>query len=628
MSTFLGYPTGTVEHEEPSRKLRVLLVCMPWFGLHLPSLALSTLAPAVEGLPWVGSVEIRYTNLEWAEHLYEKSNHAIDSTVYGDIADGQLIATGEWIFSGVLYGEPDPTTTRYYRAVTRRGIDLAAASEMFLHAHGFVDGLATEIAAGGYDVVGFTSTFMQNTPSLALARAIKSRAPEAVTVFGGANCDDVQGAALHRCFPFVDYVVRGEGEEVFPALLRHLASGNADDPSYISGLCWRDGGRPVANDQANAPLPMDRVPSAQFDAYFDAFDSAPVCHDVRPKIVLEGGRGCWWGQKHHCTFCGLNGTLMAFRAKSPERVLDELQLAVRRHRVLDVVFADNILDQRYVRELMPALAARHWDLRMFFEVKSNLTYSQLAALADAGVAQVQPGIESLCTPVLRLMRKGVTAWQNVRFLRDCMTLRLDVGWNFLYGFPGETTEDYLEPLRQLPNLVHLKPPDGAFRVALTRFSPYFNDAGLGFSNLGPSSVLAAIYQLSKPDLTDLVYLFDSAEAGVVGNVAGRLAHRIDVWQADHAGRRLVALPRDHGLLIVDERIPGEPVEVELGVRDATLYRALLKGRTLDAAVAHTKEAGLEVLLPQARESVDDWVGRGLVFRDGQSYVALATGLGY
>ena len=41
---------------------------------------------------------------------------------------------------------------------------------------------------------------------------------------------------------------------------------------------------------------------------------------VRPQIPLETSRGCWWGMKHHCIFCGLNGKQMAFQDKSPDRV--------------------------------------------------------------------------------------------------------------------------------------------------------------------------------------------------------------------------------------------------------------------------------------------------------------------
>ena len=48
-------------------------------------------------------------------------------------------------------------------------------------------------------------------------------------------------------------------------------------------------------------------------------------------LLYEGSRGCWWGEKHHCTFCGLNAQSMKFRAKTPEQVLQEIALLSQRY---------------------------------------------------------------------------------------------------------------------------------------------------------------------------------------------------------------------------------------------------------------------------------------------------------
>ena len=65
-------------------------------------------------------------------------------------------------------------------------------------------------------------------------------------------------------------------------------------------------------------------------------------------------------------------------------------------------------------------------------------------MAQAGVTKIQPGIESLSSNVLRLMRKGVRAIQNVNLLRWAQYYDIDVAWNLLWGFPGETEQDYTE----------------------------------------------------------------------------------------------------------------------------------------------------------------------------------------
>ena len=64
---------------------------------------------------------------------------------------------------------------------------------------------------------------------------------------------------------------------------------------------------------------------------------------------------------------------------------------------------------------------------------------------------LQPGIESLSTPILLLMRKGVTAFQNVRLLKWCAEYGIHVFWNVIYGFWGELPEEYARLARLTPS---------------------------------------------------------------------------------------------------------------------------------------------------------------------------------
>lgn len=627
--------TGLADRADPRPRtpLRIALVCMPWASLDMPSLALSTLAPTVESHRTVARIDTIYANIRWADYIFERSAGEIDSSTYLQIVDGYYVATGEWIFSPALYGDTDPLSTQFYQSASAAGADLSAAAQMHRWSRQFVEDLAEDLTLE-YDLVGLTSTFDQNMPTLALARAIKARRPDVMTVMGGANCDDVQGQALHRNFETLDYVVRGEGELVFPRLLDSLADLSASPAERrealkdIPGLCWRDGGVQQVNRQSRTVVAVDRIPEADLSGYFKTFRAARVTEDIEPKIQIEGGRGCWWGEKHHCTFCGLNGTSMAFRAKSAERVLQEIENAVRTHNTLDVVFADNIMAMGYIRDLMPALAKRPWDLRLFFEVKSNLDIEQIRLLAEAGVAQVQPGIESLSTPVLKLMDKGVTGWQNVRMLRDSRTLAVYPGWNILYGFPGETGADYEPVIEQMASLHHLTPPEGCYRVVLTRFSPFFDNPALGMNNRGPSGLLRAVYQLPTSEIADIAYIFESDPTGISEAIAEKLDAAFTEWRLNHAGRRFVALEDGAELRIIDERT----AEVcEHRIRDGAevaVLRATLKGRTATATRRAVAANGFDMSLDAVTSLLEDWTRRRWLFRDEETFVALTTGLSY
>ncbi len=208
---------------------------------------------------------------------------------------------------------------------------------------------------------------------------------------------------------------------------------------------------------------------------------------------METSRGCWWGEKHHCTFCGLNANDMAFRSKTPARVLGEIRNLASRYNTLNILVIDNIINMKYVDKVCAPLIDEHCDYKLFWEVKSNLTPLQLKTMADSGILEVQPGIESLSTHVLGLMRKGITMLKNVRFLKWANYFGLSTSWNILAGFPGETEEDYLRQRRLVPLLKHLQPPGGWGQIWLERYSPYFFDPSFPVRDVKPLSAYRFVY---------------------------------------------------------------------------------------------------------------------------------------
>ncbi|MET8947133.1 RiPP maturation radical SAM C-methyltransferase [Streptomyces sp. NPDC004542] len=606
--------------------MRVHLVTMPWHPIDLPSLQLGLLHRLVRQARPRDEVTEFHGSLRWAEFLLERSGGRLRPGDYVEVGSDSIFhGLGDWVFSGVLYDDPDWGTARLRDYAAARGVFIDTALAMRPYAAEFVAGCATEVLAAEPDVVGFTTTFMQNVASLALARELKRRRPGLAVVFGGSNCDGPMGHALHRNHPFVDHVVRGEGEYAFPALLRHLDDGTR--PVDVPGLCWWDGPASRANPEARRTVAPADIPSPDYDQWQAVMEASPVVEYVHPKLVVEGARGCWWGEKHHCTFCGLNGTSMAFRAKPGERLWQEIDRLVRRHRILDVVTVDNIIDMAYFRDFLPRVVDSGWDLRLHYEVKSNLTRDQLGLLGRSGTVHIQPGIESLGSRVLDLMDKGVTGARNVRTLRECENHSLTCSWNLLYGFPGERAEDYDPVIDQLPALVHLQPPSGAHRIQLERFSPHFTDPELGFGKRRPAAMYQHVYDLPEGELTDLVYLFDTEDAGIGGAVERRLKEAVAAWRAGHPHSRLEyeESREEEGALLVHDRRHGRPHTTHrfTGWAAAALRR-LEDGRTEPALHRLLGRDGHEV----PAGVLGDWLRRalavGLVFRDGRTYVSLPT----
>ncbi|MEW2356287.1 RiPP maturation radical SAM C-methyltransferase [Spirillospora sp. NPDC029432] len=594
--------------------LRVTLVSMPWQSFELPSLPLALLAARLADVRPMDTVREYHGYLRWAEYLLAETGGEITPETCERVSVEDVFhGIGDWVFAGALYDDPEWRTAELeaYAAHARGGaLDTSAARRMRPLAAGFVELAAREILAGEPDVVGLTSTFMQNVASLALARRLKEQAPGLVVVMGGSNCDGAMGHALHRNHPFVDLVVRGEGERVFPELLGRVAAGQS--PEHLPGVCWWKGDDSVANPQATHPVPPALIPRPDFDAWQAALDSSSVRPYIEPKLLLEGARGCWWGEKHQCTFCGLNGSSIAFRAHPAERFRADLEHLVERHRILDVLTVDNIMDMGYFRDLLPGLAATGWDLRIHYEVKANLRADQIRLLARAGVHCVQPGIESLSTRVLELMDKGSTATINVRTLRDCESEGITVSWNHLCGFPGETDEDYLDVLAQIPALVHLQPPGSVGRILLERFSPYFERPELGFPDRRPHRIYDHVYDLPREELDDLVYLFDAPPAGISDALEKRLQDVGLRWRDAYPASSLTITEDTPDLLRIEDRRVGWPrTDHVLTGAEAAAYRALERGRA--AGHVDVPESWLE-----------EQVAKGLLFRDGPTYLAIAT----
>ncbi len=491
----------------------------------------------------------------------------------------------------------------------------------------YLDLMLEKVPWDRYRVVGFTSTFAQNVASIALASRLKQRFPELVVLFGGANLDGVMGPELVRSTPAIDYAITGEADLAFTEFLVALSEG--DDPALVGGvLCRRDG--EVAPARPARPFDrLDELPVPDFEEFFERAEELgllPKGGRRTVEVPFESSRGCWWGAKRHCTFCGLNGETMAFRAKSPDRVRRELAELARRYRTFDFEAVDNIVDTAYLETLFPALIDDDSSYRLFYEVKADLGRREVGTLARAGVHRIQPGIESLNSHVLRLMRKGTRSSQNVNLLRWCSYHGVSVGWNLLYGFPGETELDYREQATLLQQVVHLPPPHGAGRIWMERFSPIFADReAFPATSVRPEASYGFVY----PDgvkLDDLAYFFDYDLDGTLADDAytetRALVHKwIDAWSGDRPpGLTVWRVP---GFIQIDDSRSADGAGTHTFEDPlASIYLACSdRPRT---AIKVKEHLGLAYPVEEVEAALDEFVTRGLMHRDGNLFVSLAV----
>ena len=526
----------------------ICLVSMPYSAVERPSIALGLLAAELRGAG-IG-VECRYACLDFAARIGLRA--------YDGVLNAQTtLFIGEWTFAAAAFPEMSAVDETYLQscaaelAKTRitddpRRVLLSIRDE----AVRFIDDLADEIVARHPRIVGCTSTFQQHTASLALLRAIRARDPEIITTIGGTNCESVMGMATRRAFPWVDYVFSGEADEVIVPFVRALLERGRDiepPPGVIDGR--------IAEERGEAPRAscwsVDAIPTPDYDDYFSQLEHSPLRDSITPAVVVETSRGCWWGAKSHCTFCGLNGGNMSYRAKSPARAVEEFHRLAARYGVRRFTVVDNIIDMQYHQNVLPHLAGHGYDI--FYETKANLRRQHMQGFSDAGVRSIQPGMESFHDEILRLLAKGNRAWMNVQLLKWAAELGMDITWIFLIDVPGQRDEWYLEMLTWLPWITHLAPPATATPIQFNRFSPYHRDAGKYGLDLVPEPAYAHVYPLSGEDMQELAYYFVERKPAEGASFAQRLLVAwLGVWRDQH---------HNHTPAVLDLRRDGDAIEL-------------------------------------------------------------------
>ena len=607
------------------RPFRVALVTMPFGSMDRPALGISLLKAGLAGRGL--DCDVHYLFGDFADRIgVDDYRWLTDEVPYTSFA-------GDWCFTLPLYGRRPALDRHYVRheLVGRWGLppeDVERIVRVREHCPAYIEHCVNALDWSRYDLVGFTSTFTQNIASLALAGRLRERFPALRTVFGGANWEGGMGEELHRSFPFVDYVCRGEADVSFPQLVEHLSKG--ERPAAVPGVLYRDDRRRSREGAPAVPVEdMDALPVPDFDDYFDLLARDPALYGATPSLLMETSRGCWWGAKSHCTFCGLNGGAMGFRSKGADRVLAELDALRSRWPLQNVSVVDNILDMKYFGTLLPRLAERGDDCRFFYEVKANLSREQIGVLARAGVRDVQPGIESLSTHVLGLMRKGTTALRNVQFLKWCRELGVSADWNILYGFPGERDEDHALTIERLRAISHLQPPSGFGAIRLDRFSPYHSSPSAhGLANVRAMRVFAYLYPF-EPARRDRIagyFDFDYAPDHVPSALAADTVAAIESWQRDTSSGELRVRDLGEALEITDTRRGRPPSVCRLEGVDRLVYVLCDRVSGVPGLVRR-----LEKLRPGERFRVGDlralldWlVERKLVMHEEGHYLALGV----
>ena len=282
----------------PPRGFRVSLVNMPFALVTRPSLALSLLSATLRDRGY--SSEVHYLNL-----LYSQ---VIGTAAYERLSEGNAQQLGEHVFAELLY--PERSAHPEFRNYLARYDDGTLFAGLVARAREFLATCVADVLSARPHLVGLTTSFFQKLPALALANRIKQEDSSILIVLGGAACEMPMGRSLLEMYPFVDFVFHGDADETFPDAIEALADGNGISHTF-RGLSYRDRcTKEVVSLPSASRVFADDLPSPDFGDYVGQLSFYGLDQILDWQLVFETSRGCWWGEKHHCTFCGLNAMQM------------------------------------------------------------------------------------------------------------------------------------------------------------------------------------------------------------------------------------------------------------------------------------------------------------------------------
>ena len=627
----------------PTDKLDVLFAVLPFAPVSEPVLSVSILKAAATEAGF--SAAARYFAFDFAERVGLRT--------YNNVAAkwGSLPQIGDWIFAESVYGNRLPPPQRYLAYLKTsclapaeevpdeglRRLRMTISQYFVKHvwpglldarrlAPEIVEQWAYEILARQPRVVGFRCSSHQTCSCLAVARRLKMSPRPPVIIVGGPNCHRELGWHWVRCFPWIDYVCTGEAEEVFPLFLERTL--RQDGTLHIPGILSRQDTEP------SVPPPvcdLDRSPVPDHSDYFEQLASSGIAAEMRlPVLPLESTRGCWWGEKCQCAFCGNTPDGIVYRSKSASRVLTEIRQFAREYRFGHFACTDDALDMKQIATVLAKLGKSHARPPFVYQVRANLTRHDLRTLHAGGVKGLVPGIESFSKTVLRLMRKGTTGLANIQLLRWCQEIGIETkeNWRILYGFPGEPPSEYERMAKLVPLLTHLSPPDAVIPFNLMRFSPYgLSPDHFGLIDVRPRRSYSFVYPFGRKKLGGIAchfsfcYLDGRQPFAYTRSLRRQVGKWMKLWQTSDGNH-----PR------LDMRVAGDDVVITdtrpCAVRRTHRLRGLSARIYRQCDAVQSRDGLLKMFGSQAGEaavkkSLKTLVANKLLIEDEGRYLRLA-----
>jgi anaerobic magnesium-protoporphyrin IX monomethyl ester cyclase len=298
--------------------------------------------------------------------------------------------------------------------------------------------IAAELERISPDAV-LTSAYTPSYPkAIEMLRMVKERMPEVITGIGGVHAHFMYEEVLGKDGDAVDYVFRGEGELTLLEWVRCVNDGG--DPATVDGIAFKRDGAIIRTRDRAFLTDLDGLPTA-----WDLIDWSLYTFYPLPDTnlaVLSTSRGC----DQACTFCSQQAFwCRTWRARSPEDLIDEMQMLKERFGVGVIMFSDETptLDGVRWRKILDLLIERDLGLHILMETRVDDILRDEAIMPlyrEAGVRHVYVGVERTDQASLDAFKKNTTVEQGRRAIELINEHGMISETSMVLGLPGDTPE--------------------------------------------------------------------------------------------------------------------------------------------------------------------------------------------
>lgn len=244
--------------------------------------------------------------------------------------------------------------------------------------------ILSDITEHDIDILGFACYIWNIEMTLHVVDMVKAVRPDIKIVLGGPEVSFTADELLERC-PNIDYIVQGEGEEAFRALVTALQLGNDGLNPVIPGVRGRRDGSILGSLEAVEVSDLSTIPFPYTEEDME---------DLEHKIIYyESSRGCPFS----CQYC-LSGNKNTVRFFPQERTLEELQWFID-HGVKQVKFVDRTFNcaPHHHRPLMEFMRDSDTDMNFHLEMEPELMTeweTNILCETPPGRIQIEVGVQS------------------------------------------------------------------------------------------------------------------------------------------------------------------------------------------------------------------------------------------